>query len=135
MMRSMEILIARRQEDAGLKPLPDPILAFRAASYLKHLQGLGIAREDLEKVYELAVSIYNETPPQGPFGIDHLVQAAKRLKETKKDYQVYEKPREVREPACKVCKDSKFKYRFMNGVVIGIEKDNAGKFKKCEECE
>lgn len=131
----MEVLIARRQEDAGMKPLPDAILSFRAASYLKHLTGLGVKPEELERVYEMAVSIYNDTAPQGPFGIDYLVQAAKRLKETGKKYVVYEKPSTLSLPSCSSCHGSKFKYRFLDGKVIGIEKDENGKFKKCEECD
>lgn len=131
----MEVLIARRQEDAGMRPLPDAILSFRAISYLKHLQGLGVTPEELEKVYELAVSIYNDTPPQGPFGIDHLVQAAKRLKEAKKDYVVYEKPALPPKAPCKACRGTRFKYKFAAGRVIGIDKDENGNYRKCEECE
>ncbi len=76
----------RRQEDSGLKPLEPEILKARCLSYERHLTKQGISPKDYDEIYEIAVEIYNDRGALGPFGIDFVVQAAKRFKE-RKEYE------------------------------------------------
>ncbi len=130
----MEIILIRRHEESGFKPLDDEILYFRAYGYAKHLLNMGVQPKDFEYIYELATIIYNATPPQGPFGIDHLIQAAKRFKESSKKFVTYQKPEGKKMVSCTSCQGSRIAFKYLDGKVIGMERDADGKVKACEDC-
>lgn len=136
-------IILRRQEDSGLKPVEDKILAARSASIERHLTNLGISPSQYEQVYELAVQIYNETDLKGPFGIDFLIQAGKRIKEAINYNARFKKPTgQVRllssAPSCKLCNGTKLMYKYDTaGNPIGVlyeEVDGKRKAMPCKEC-
>lgn len=130
----METILIRRQEDSGQKQLADGILALRALSYAKHMKANGINPNQYDDVYELAVSIYNESEIKGPFGVDFLIQASKRLNEINKKYTVYKKSNKAALISCSTCQGSKLSYKFNGNKIIGLNKNEDGSVKKCEEC-
>ena len=131
----METLLVRRQEDSGHKQLDDGVISFRANSYVRHMEALGIPREKYNDVYELATQIYNEQPSgTGPFGVDFMIKAAKRLTEKTKTYRVFQKPERLAMVSCTSCQGSKLAYKKLNGKIIGVERDAKGKFMKCPDC-
>lgn len=130
----MENIIVRRQEEAGFRPLDDSIIAYRAMGYAKHLVGIGVAPRDFERVYEIAISIYNDTPNVGPFGVDHLVQAAKRFLKKAIDNKVYKKPETKSLVSCISCQGTKIMFNYSEGKVLGVIRNEDGTIKHCEEC-
>jgi hypothetical protein len=130
----METILLRRQEDSGQRPLNNDVLSLRAASYARHMLNHGIKPHQYEKVYELAVSIYNESEIKGPFGVDFLIQAAKRLTTPTKEYVVYEKSNKKVLVSCTACQGSKISYRWLDKKIVGINRNEDGTIKKCEDC-
>lgn len=131
----MKFILTRRQEEAGFQPLEAKVLGFRAYGYSSHLLNLGINPEDFEYIYELAVIIYNATPPEGPFGVDHLIQAAKRFKESKKEYVTFSRPETKGISSCTTCQGSKIEFIYREGKVVGMARDENGTVKKCPDCK
>ena len=127
------MVIIRRQEEAGFKPLPDDIIAFRALGYTKHLVAMGIAGKDFERVYEMAIQIYNQNPNVGPFGIDHLIQAGKNFLRVKKGPVIYERPKKNSLVSCTTCQGTKMVF-LLDGKTKSILRNADGSIKKCEDC-
>ena len=133
-MVQMKIVLMRRQEDAGQQPLDNRILAVRAASFVSHMDSLGVPPEKYSEVYELALSIYNDSPIKGPFGVDFMIQAAKRLQEAAKPFVIYKRPDNAVLTSCTNCQGSKISYKRAGKNIIGINRNPDGTVKKCEEC-
>jgi hypothetical protein len=131
----MVAVIARRTEDAGHRPLPKDVARFRAKSYVRHLDALGISPDDYDTIYQTAVRVYNAEDNKGPFGVDHLIKAAMNFKEGATKYAVFRRPERNSLVSCNVCQGSKIAYKFVNGKVVGVEKDDDGKLKRCVHCE
>jgi hypothetical protein len=85
-------------------------------------------------VYETALSIYNGKEVKGPFGVDYMIQAAKLLQETKVDYKVYRKPERKAMVSCTTCQGSKFSYRRVGGKILGLNRNEDGTIRGCEDC-
>lgn len=133
-MEAMKVVLIRRQEDAGHQQLDNKILSWRAQSFVKHLNALGITPDKYNEVYELAVSIYNSKEVKGPFGVDYMVQAAKSLQETKVKYEVFHRPERKAMVSCTTCQGSKMSYKKVGDKIVGINRNEDGSIKKCEDC-
>ncbi len=134
-MEVMKIVLIRRQEDSGQRQLDNGVLAFRANSFVKHMESLGIAPDKYDEVYELAASIYNSKEVKGPFGVDFMIQAAKLMQETTVKYKVYRKPDRTAMVSCTTCQGSKLSYKMSGKKIIGIARNEDGSVKKCEDCQ
>jgi DNA polymerase IIIc chi subunit len=133
-METMKIVLIRRQEDSGQKPLDAKVLAFRAQSFVKHMDALGIEPDKYNDVYEIAVSIYNDKEVKGPFGVDFMVQAAKSLQEAKVVSTIYKKNESPKLVSCTSCQGSKISYKWVGKNIVGINRNYDGSIKKCEDC-
>lgn len=133
-MEAMKVVLIRRQEDSGQRQLDTKILAFRAQSFVKHMETMGVSPEKYNEVYEIALSIYNSKEVMGPFGIDFMIQAAKSFQETKTKYQVYARPERTALVSCNTCQGSKLSYRYNGKTAVGINREEDGSVKACEDC-
>jgi hypothetical protein len=134
-MEQMKTVIMRRAEDSGQRQLDNAIIALRAASYVRHMEANGVLPQDYNAVYELAVAIYNEQEIKGPFGVDFMVQAAKRLQEVKIGVKSYQKPTRRGLVSCTTCQGSKMSYKMDGDKIVGIHRDSDGKVVPCEDCK
>lgn len=128
------MVLMRRQEDSGQRQLSEDIIALRAASFYSHMNSLGVSPEKYTEVYEAAVRIYNEQEIKGPFGVDHMIQAVRRMQEVSKEYVIYKRPEGKLLGSCSRCQGSKISYNWMYDKVVGINRNPDGTVKKCEEC-
>lgn len=128
----MASFIVRRSEDS-LQKQPEPLIArARCISYEKHLTNMGVHPQDYDKVYELAVQIYNETSIQGPFGIDYIIQGVRRFTEKKVKPVVF-KLEKVERHDCSFCNGTGIKFDSL-GKIVYEEVNGKKKVQKCEEC-
>ena len=128
----------RRQEDSGQK-LPEPeVLKQRCFSYEKHLTRQGIQIHEYDAIYELAVEIYNEKGAPGPFGVDYVVQAARRYKSNKKEEAVPFKKQLKARNECEECLGTSLEHTKtedgkLDSIVYEII-DGKKKAKRCVYC-
>jgi hypothetical protein len=135
MIQSMVAVIARRTEDAGHRPLPKEVARFRAKSYVSHMNALGISPNDYDRVYEVAVVIYNAEENKGPFGVDHLIKAARTFNETNTKYVVFNRPQRTALVSCSTCQGSKLSYKMDGAKIVGLNRDEDGRILACQDCQ
>lgn len=98
------------------------------------MDAVGIGLDRYDEVYELAVSIYNDQEIKGPFGIDFMIQAAKRLLDSGKKYEVFERPTRKGLVSCTTCQGTKIEFKSVDGKIIGMERNEDGSIRKCAAC-
>jgi hypothetical protein len=110
--KAMLSLLDRLQIDLNLPPLEKEELKLKAISFEMHLTNAGLKPEKYERAYILALKIYNETDfGKGPFNINHLIQAAMRIRAAEQRAIMYpvSKPAPLQKalppkPLCEICK-------------------------------
>lgn len=128
----MNVFIIRRIEDSQVRyPAPE-ILRGRAESYEQHLSNMEINPADYNKVYELALQYYNENEIKGPFGIDEIIQGAKRF-QTQNVPVPYFVKEEKQKITCDTCHGTGLRFDDL-GKIIYEETEGKKKALKCEDC-
>lgn len=133
-MDKMKKVIMRRQEDAGHTQLDNNVVALRAASFYSHMEALGVKPDEYNKVYEVAARIYAESESKGPFGVDYMIRAVQLIQETGTKYTHYSKPERKAMVSCTTCQGSKISYKRVNGKIVGLNRNEDGTIKGCEDC-
>lgn len=131
----MTTLINLRQEEMGFKPLPEEIEMMRAMSFVKRMSQMKIDLAHYEKVFDMAIIMYNKEDKTGPFGVDHLIKAAMRFNQLKVEERVFVKPTKALPSfKCPSCKGSKISYKRDGDKIVGINYEAGNIPAKCEEC-